>query len=63
MVGGAYFMGARIAYIKCRVNTAIAQTTDMVQFIKLNRISDEKVFNTNMRDIRDILRKKYTIAD
>lgn len=63
MVVGAYFMGVRVTQVKCRANVATAQTADMVQFMNLNRISDEKVFNTGMRDIRGILRQKYTIAD
>ena len=63
MVGGAYFMGVRITNIKCRENIATTQTADMVKFMNLNRISDEKVFNTGVHDIRGILRKKYTIAD
>jgi hypothetical protein len=63
MVLGAYFMGTRIAIMKCAANMANTQTADMVNFMKLNRISDEKVFNTGVHDIRDILRNKYTIAD
>lgn len=63
MVLGAYFAGLRIANIRCSANSADAQVDDMVHMIKINRLSNEKVFNTGVRDIRSILHTKYSIAD
>lgn len=63
MVGGAYFTGGRIAYEKCRADVANSATTAVVKSGEITRIANEKTFSTGVRDIRDILRRKYTIAD
>lgn len=62
MVFGAYFFGARIAREKCVADGANAQTNEIINNVKLMRVANEKTVHTNVRDIRDILRRKYTIA-
>jgi len=63
MVIGAYLTGAHVARIKCRTEAANAQTTEIINISKMQRNTDDKVFHTGMRDIRRIMRTKYTIAD
>ncbi len=63
MVFGAYFFGARIAREKCVADGANAQTSEIINNVKLLRGANEKTVHTNVRDIRDILRRKYTIAE
>jgi len=63
MVVGAYFFGARIAREKCVADGANAQTHEIVNSRNILRKANEKTLNTGVRDIRDILRRKYTIAE
>ena len=63
MVFGAYFFGARIAREKCVADGANAQTNEIINNVKLLRSANEKTVHTNVRDIRDILRRKYTITE
>lgn len=63
LVGGAYLAGGRIAREKCRGNVANSETNAVIKSVEITRIANEKTFNTGVRDIRDILRRKYTIAD
>lgn len=63
MVSGAYFFGARIAREKCVADGANAQTNEIINNVKLLRRANEKTVHTNVRDIRDILRRKYTITE
>ena len=63
MVFGAYIMGARIAREKCVADGANAQTDEIVSSINIVRKANEKTVYTGVRDIRDILRHKYTIAE
>ena len=63
MVVGAYVMGMRIAHEKCKTASANNQTYEIINSVNLQRMANEKVFNTGVRDIRDILRQKYTIAE
>lgn len=63
IVAGAYFFGARIARIKCVAAGARAQSNEIINITNTKRATDEKVFNTGMRDVRRILRAKYTIAE
>lgn len=60
---GAYVMGGKIAREKCRTDVAIAATNTEIKSREIERIVNEKTFTTGVRDIRDILRTKYTIAD
>ena len=63
MVFGAYFFGARIAHEKCVADGANAQTNDIINNVNMVRVANEKTFHTGVRDIRNILRRKYTIAE
>lgn len=63
LVGGAYIMGARVAREKCTADVANATTAEIINTVNNTRAADEKTFNTGVRDIRNILRAKYTIAD
>ena len=63
MVVCAYFFGARIAREKCAADGANAQTSEIINSVNIVRTANEKTFNTGVRDIRDILRRKYTIAE
>lgn len=63
MFFGAYFFGVRIAREKCVADGANAQTNEIINNVKLLRGANEKTVHTSVRDIRDILRRKYTIAE
>ena len=63
MVFGAYFFGARIAREKCVADGANAQTNEIINNVNMVRVANEKTVHTNVRDIRDILRRKYTITE
>lgn len=63
LVGGAFYMGGRIARTKCISEMATAQTNEVIVQLKTQRKIDEKTFHTAVRDIRSVLRTKYTIAD
>ena len=63
MLGGAYFMGARITREKCKTEIANNQNANILNIIQIKENIDEKTFNTNTRDIRRILRDKYSIAE
>lgn len=63
IVGGAYWVGLRLGDEKCRTN--VAQNAIIVQN-KITKATDkinEEILHTAVRDIRDVLRAKYTIAD
>jgi len=63
LVAGAYFAGGRIAHEKCRAAAANTATEIAINSTNITRIANEKTFNTGVRDIRNILRQQYTIAD
>ena len=63
IVFGAYEFGLQIARRKCELNAAQNQTNEIVKTISIQRITDEKVYNTGVADIRRVLRNKYTIAE
>ena len=63
MIIGAFWAGGRITHEKCMVATAQSQNTEITNSIKMQRNINEKVLNTGVRDIRDILRREYTIAE
>ena len=63
MVLCAYFFGARIAREKCVADGANAQTGEIINNVNMVRNANEKTLHTGVRDIRDILRQKYTIAE
>jgi hypothetical protein len=63
IIAGAYFFGARIGRAKCAVANARTQTNEIINITDIQRNTDEKVFNTGVRDIRRVLCEKYTIAE
>ena len=63
IVGGAYLLGNQVAQRKCETRVAQNQTSEIIQTISMQRETDEKVYNTGVRDIRRILHTKYTIAE
>lgn len=63
IVAGAFFMGVRIGRMRCTIDSARAQSNEMTNIFDIKRNTDEKVFNTGVRDIRRILHTKYTIAE
>lgn len=67
IVCGAYFYGANVADAKCKMNHAqenlqTVQNTQ-IQIIESKRKNHETVYKTGVRDIRNILCDKYTIAE
>ena len=67
IVFGAYVCGANIADSRCRMDFANQNLNQLQNFqnqiMKNKRQTDEIVFKTNVRDIRRVLRDKYSIAD
>ena len=63
MVLGAYWFGTRIAREKCVADSANAQKDEIINSGNIVRMANEKTVHTGVRDIRDILRRKYTIAE
>lgn len=63
IVVGAYFFGVRVADMRCVTTNARANSDEIIKVINIKRNSDEKGFNTGVRDIRHIMRTKYTIAE
>ena len=63
MIGGAYFFGVQITRTECSARLAQAQTAATQENEKITRIVNEKTVHTAVRDIRNILRTKYTITD
>ena len=63
MIGGAYLTGGKVAREKCRAEYATAGTNEVIKSINITRAANEKSFNTGVHDIRDRLRRYYTIAE
>ncbi|MBO4700964.1 MAG: hypothetical protein J5620_04445 [Alphaproteobacteria bacterium] len=63
IVVGAYFFCWRMGRARCELNAVHNQSREMVNVFDIKRNTDEKVFNTGVRDIRRILHTKYTIAE
>ena len=59
----AYFFGIQIGRMRCVALNARTQSDEIVNIISIKRKTDEKVYNTGLHDIRNILREKYTIAE
>lgn len=64
---GAFFIGRQLGAEKCRADYLKQSNAEMLenskQSLKLVEATNEKVYSTAVSDIRDILRKKYTIAE
>ena len=63
IVIGAYFAGTRVATQKCNARVAEVAVKQNQEIIKTMGAINEKTFNTGVRDIRRVLREKYTIAE
>ena len=63
MIIGAFWAGGRIAHEKCMRRTTQSETQQITNSINMQRNINEKVFDTGVRDIRDILRREYTIRE
>ena len=63
LVWGAYFYGVNITNAKCQIR--YFQETNHAQeiLIKNKKEIHENVYKTGVRDIRRILRDKYSIAE
>ena len=59
---GAYFYGENRGASKCQIKNLESQIEKTEQIQQNKRNLDDKVYKTGVRDIRDILRAKYTIA-
>ena len=59
----AFYAGVRIGTLGCERGVARAITTQQKQIIQHQVKINEKTMHTGMRDIRRILREKYTIAE
>lgn len=64
---GAFFVGKNIGKANCKAEYSIKQNLETKnnakKIIKITEVVNEKAYNTGVADIRDILRKKYTIAE
>lgn len=60
---GAYWAGGRAATQKCNARVAEITVKQNREIIQTMGAINEKTFNTGVRDIRRVLREKYTIAE
>lgn len=60
---GAYFYGVNITNVKCRERQANNNISEIQHIENNKRIIHDTVYKTGVRDIRRILRDKYTIAE
>ena len=63
IVVAAYFFGMRTGRMRCVIDFGRAQSNEIANIMDIKRDTDEKVFNTNVGDIRRVLYEKYTIAE
>jgi len=67
LVCGAYFYGMNLADAKCRAHFSQQNLQSIQnyqnQIMKNKRQTDEIIYKTSVRDIRRVLRDKYSIAD
>jgi len=60
---GAYVAGGRVGTARCQANAAAQSMNAHVQTIKQKEKVNAETNHTAVRDIRRILREKYTIAE
>lgn len=64
---GAFFIGKSVGKANCKADYSIKQEQQIKnnakETIRITEVLNEKVYTTGVADIRDILRKKYTIAE
>lgn len=67
VVAGAYWTGGRIGMEKCRAEMANAANANIIatqnEIIKIKGEINAETFNTGVSDIRQQLRKNWTIRD
>ncbi len=59
---GVFFWGRQMGRAKCMIDAATMQNQSIIKSINIQRDVYEKTGNIGVRDIRDGLRKKYTIG-
>ena len=59
----AYITGTKIAHEQCNTKIATQNTEIATQNIINTRKLNETVYKTSVRDIRDIMHAKYSIAE
>lgn len=60
---GIYWSAVAITREKCKSENALSEKQKIQTVIVTKKELDEKIFNTGVNDIRNILRAKYTIRD
>ena len=63
IVIGAYFAGTRVATQKCNARIATVTAGAQKQIFQTMGDVNAETFSTGVRDIRRILREKYSIAE
>ena len=58
----AYIAGCRVGMARCRANVAVQSMNTYVQIIKNKEKINAETNHTAVRDIRRVLREKYTIS-
>lgn len=58
-----YIFGIYSGYQKCNAKVATQTNNQQSQVIEIQRKVNEEVFNRGVNDIRNVLHRKYTIAD
>lgn len=59
----SYFFGVRYGAVRAGRECVHAQQINQSNIIKLQGVVNAEAFNRGVGDIRDVLRKKYTIAE
>lgn len=63
MIIGAYWVGRHVGKTRCNVHVAEMHMESQGQVIRAMENIDVEMAGTGVRDIRRILREKYTIAE
>lgn len=63
VIAGTYWVGQRVGKTQCDVRIAEIHTESQGQVIRAMGNIDVEMAGTGVRDIRRILREKYTIAE
>ena len=58
-----YIFGIYSGYQKCNAKVATQTNNQQSHVIEIQRKVNEEVFNRGVNDIRNVLHRKYTIAD
>lgn len=59
----SFWMGTRVGRVQCNAQIAQANATYQSEIINLKEKINAETFNVGLRDIRRILREKYSIAE